>query len=284
MMDREFLIGVELTPRTITAGLVDLSGKIVKKISVPTELSKGKKRVIDNIASAVNKVKKNQILGVGVSVPGIINREKGIVIDSILPGWNGLFMKKMLEDVLHVPVFVENEGKCFALAEYKCGAFRKTENTIGVLFNEGISTGLIIDGKLAKGCSYAAGCISHSIVDSKKGRLEDYASPASIEKLFKQRTRKSKPISEIVISNDKAAKDVLKIAGTHFGNTMSYLVNALNPEIIIVGGPLAKSEYFISAAETALTNKSNDICGKKVKIIPSKLNDSAILGAASIVI
>jgi len=251
---------------------------------MPSEISKGKKRVIDNIASAVNKVKKNMIIGVGVSVPGIVNREKGIIIDSALPGWNGLFMKKMLEDVLHVPVFIENEGKCFTLAEYKCGAFRKIDNTIGVLFNDSISTGLIIDGKLAKGCTYAAGCVSHSIVDSKKGRLEDYASPASIEKMFKVKTRKSKSIGEIVISGDKAAKDVLKIAGTHFGNTMSYLVNALNPELIIIGGPLSKSEHFLAAAEAALLNKSNEICGKKVKIIPSKLNDSAILGAASIVV
>ena len=86
------------------------------------------------------------------------------------------------------------------------------------------------------------------------------------------------------MENDKVAKDILKTAGIHFGVTMSHLVNALNPELIIVGGPLSKSEFFLEAAESTLQNKSNDICGKRVKIIPSKLNDSAILGAASIVI
>jgi glucokinase len=283
-VDREFLIGVEVNSREIVVGLVDLSGKIAKKLTIPAEISKGKKKVVDNIAATINKIKKNKILGVGVSLPGIVNREKGIVIDSPFPGWSGLPLKKLIEDQVHVPVFIENEGRCFALAEYKCGPFRKTENAIGVLFNDTISTGLIIDGKLAKGCYYAAGCVSHSIVDNKNGRLEDYASPASIEKLFKAKTKKSRSINEIVAMNDKAAKDIIRTAGTQFGITLSHLVNALNPELIIVGGPLARSDLFLETAESALQNRSNDICGKRVKLIPSKLNDSAILGAASIVI
>ncbi len=284
-MDREFLIGVELNSKSITAGLVDLSGKIVKKISLPSEISKGKKKVIENIASAINRIKKNKILGVGLSVPGIVNREKGIVISSPFPGWSNFCLKKLLEDEVHCPVFVENEGKCFALAEYKCGVFKRTENAIGVLFNDSISSGLIIDGKLAKGCSYAAGCLNYSIVDNRQGTLEDYAAPAAIEKLFKARTRKAKPIAEIVsLDNDKIAKEILKNAGEYFGISMSHLVNALNPELIIVGGPMAKSEHFMTAAESSLLSNTSDMCGKRVKLIGSKLNDSAILGAASIVI
>ncbi len=283
-MDREFLIGVEVTSKTITAGLVDLSGKIVKKISLQTELSKGKKRVIDNISSAINKIKKNKILGVGVSLPGVVNREKGMVIDSPFPGWSGLTLKKLLEDQVHTPVFIENEGRCFALAEYKCGTFKRTENAIGVLFNESISSGLIIDGKLTKGSACAAGCLSHSIVDNKKGKLEDVASPSSIERLFKEKTKKAKQISEIVtMDKDKNAREILSAAGTQFGATMAHLVNALNPELIIVGGVLARSETFMEATQRAVLSKSNEICGKRVKLIGSKLNDSAILGAASIV-
>jgi predicted NBD/HSP70 family sugar kinase len=282
-MDREFLIGVEVNSKEIVAGLVDLSGKIVKKMILPSEISKGKKRTIDNIATAINRIKKNKILGVGVSVPGIVNREKGIILDSPFPGWNNLVLKKLLEDQVHCPVFIENEGKCFALAEYKCGMFKKTENAIGILFNDFISSGLIIDGKLAKGCTYAAGGISHSLVN-EKGKLEDYASPTSIERIFKIKTKKTKSINEIVTLNDKATKDILKTAGMHFGTTMSHLVNALNPELIIVGGPLARSEYFMESAESTIATKSSEICGKRVKLISSKLNDSAILGAASIVI
>lgn len=284
-MDREFLIGVELNSKTITAGLVDLSGKIVKKLSLPSEISKGKKKVIDNIASAINRIKKNKILGAGISVPGIVNREKGVVIESPFPGWNGLMLKKLVEDQVHVPVFIENEGKCFTIAEYKCGVFRKVENTIGVLFNENISSGLIIDGKLAKGCYSAAGNLGHSVVDSKNGRLQDYASPGVIEKMFKAKAKKSKSINDIVaMENDKRAKDALKNAGVHFGISMAHLVNALNPELIVVGGALAKSELFIESAENTLMNKTSELCGRRVKIVASKLNDAPLLGAASIVI
>jgi len=282
-MDKEFLIGVEVTSKTINTGLVDLSGKIVKRFSIPTEMSKGKRKVVDNICVAINKVKKSKVIGVGVSVPGMVNRDKGVVITSPFPGWNNLSLKRMIEEQLRVPVYVENEGKCFTIAEYKCGAFRKTENTIGVLFNNTISSGIIIDGRLAKGTSSAAGSLSFSIIDNKKGNLEDYASPAAIERQFKAKTRKAKPISEIINLDNKASKDVLKNAGIYFGITMAHLVNALNPELIIVGGALAKSEQFIEAAEKSIQMKAHELCSKRVKIIGSKLNDSAILGAASIV-
>ncbi|HME87023.1 MAG TPA: ROK family protein, partial [Candidatus Nanoarchaeia archaeon] len=163
-MDREFLIGVEVNSKTITAGLVDLGGKIVKRVILPTELSKGKAKTVENIALAINRVKKNKILGVGVSLPGIINREKGIVVESPFPGWNGIMLKKSIEDAVKIPVFIENEGRCFAIAEYKCGIFKKTDNSISVLFNDRISAGIMIDGKLAKGAFFAAGLVSHSVV------------------------------------------------------------------------------------------------------------------------
>jgi predicted NBD/HSP70 family sugar kinase len=67
--------------------------------------------------------------------------------------------------------------------------FKKIENTINVLFNDGVSSGLIIDGKLAKGCYCAAGSLHQTIVDSKQGKLEDYAAPSSIEKLYKQKQK-----------------------------------------------------------------------------------------------
>lgn len=284
-MDREFLIGVDINSKTITVGLVDLSGKIVKKMSIPSEISKGKKKVIDNIANAVNRIKKNKILGVGISVPGIVNREKGIVLESPFAGWENLALKKAVEDLVQCPVFIESEGRCFTIAEYKCGTFRKIDNSIGVYFNDHISTGIMIDGKLAKGFGCAAGCVNHSVVDSKKTKLEEIASIAAIEKDFRAKTRKAKPINDIVASEtEKSAKEVLRTAGIHFGTAMSHVVNVLNPEMIIVGGPLGRSEEFISAAESTIQNKSNEICGKRVKIVGSKMNDSTLLGAASIII
>ena len=86
------------------------------------------------------------------------------------------------------------------------------------------------------------------------------------------------------MENDKAAKEILKTAGIHFGTSMSHLVTALNPELVIVGGPLARSEPFLAAAESTLLAKSSELSRKSVKLIGSKMNDSAILGAASIII
>ena len=93
MMDREYLVGVDITPERIDAGLVDLNGKVVKRITVPTEAKRGKKKVIENISFAVKRIYKNRVLGVGIAIPGMVNKEKGVVLDAELPGWKNINLK-----------------------------------------------------------------------------------------------------------------------------------------------------------------------------------------------
>ena len=148
-MEKEYLIGVDLGGTKIEAGLVDLNGKVVKKIVMPTEASKGKAQVIQNIVFCVNKLRKDTILGVGVGIPGPTDFRRGVAMNPPnLPGWKEVPLKKILEEKLHLNVAVENDAKCFALAEYKCGYEKKVQNLVGITVGTGIGSGIIINGKL----------------------------------------------------------------------------------------------------------------------------------------
>jgi len=292
-MDREYLIGVDLGGTKIEAGLVDLNGKVVKKIIIPTEAAKGKQRVIDNIVYAVNKLRKDIIIGVGVGIPGPTDYRRGIAINPPnLPGWKEVPLKRILEEKLHLNVAVENDAKCFALAEYKCGYEKKVQNLVGVTVGTGIGSGIIINGKLYRGYMDSAGEIGHmKIVDDgikcgcgNHGCLEQYASGKAIERMFFEATRKKLPADEIaqLIKVNAKARQVIEKAAMYLGRGLANVAVTLSPEVIVVDGGVAQIKNFVKLAEKEALNHMK-ILPKKVPIVESKTEDAGILGAAGIV-
>lgn len=292
-MDKEYLIGVDLGGTKIEAGLVDLNGKVVKKIVMPTEANKGKAQVIQNIVFCVNKLRKDTILGVGIGIPGPTDYRRGIAINPPnLPGWKEVPLKKILEEKLHLPVAVENDAKCFAMAEYKCGYEKKVQNLVGITVGTGIGSGIIINGKLYRGSSDSAGEIGHMkmVDDGAKcgcgniGCLEQHASGRAIERMFFEMTKKklsAEEIAELSKTNPKARK-AIETAAMYLGRGLANVAVTLSPEIIVVDGGVAKIKNFVMMAEKEALNHMK-ILPRKVPIIHSKTEDAGILGAASIV-
>ncbi|MBW3022567.1 ROK family protein [Candidatus Woesearchaeota archaeon] len=292
-MEREDLIGVDLGGTKIEAGLVDLNGKVIKKLIMPTEANKGKAKVIENIVYAVNKLKRDRILGVGVGIPGPTDYRRGIAINPPnLPGWNEVPLKKILEEKLKLTVAVENDAKCFAIAEYKCGYEKKVSSLVGVTVGTGVGAGIIINGKLYRGASDSAGEIGHmTIVENGvkcscggKGCLEMYASGRAIERMYYEKTKKKLSAEQIadLMKKNKKAREVIDIAAQYLGIGLANLILAVNPEIVVVDGSIALIKGFVAKAEKE-AQKHMKIVPKPVKIEHSKTEEAGILGAASIV-
>jgi glucokinase len=83
-----------------------------------------------------NKLRKDVVLGVGIGIPGPTDFRRGIAINPPnLPGWKDVPLKRILEEKLRLNVAVENDAKCFALAEYKCGYEKKVQNLVGETYS-----------------------------------------------------------------------------------------------------------------------------------------------------
>ncbi len=293
LIEREFLIGVEVNNSTITAGLVDLNGKVVKKIVLPTEIKKGKKKVMDNILAAINKTKKEQIIGVGIGIPGIIDKKKGVVVTSIIPGFNNLPLKQMIFDLVHIPIYLDTHANCLVLAEHRNTYARKIKSIVCLDLSETVSGGIILNGKIHHGNNDLAGNFGHMLVSEKGvrchcnniGCLETYTSSTAITANYKRLSKKSKSISEIaeLAKKDKKAKAIMHDAAKYVSIGLANIMNMINPEVIVLNGKVSKMEGFIDMVKKELEKRIDEHTIRRTSIVVSDLEDAGILGASSII-
>src|SRR3989339_1856954 len=187
-------IGVDLGGTKIAAALVSETGKIITDVNIPTEASKGKKHVLGVISKAIDHLLRTSakpVKAIGLGVPGPILYEKGVVIGPPnLPGWKQVNLKQVLGKKFKLPVYVDNDANCAALAEARFGAGIGRKHFIYITVSTGIGGGIIINGELYRGANGSAGEFGHMIIDSHGftcgcgdvGCLEALASGTAIKK------------------------------------------------------------------------------------------------------
>lgn len=289
-MEREYLIGIDMGGSEINAGLVDLNGKVMKKLTIPIDVKATKAKIVDSIVFAINKLKKDKILGVGIAVAGAVDTRRGIAVaPPNLPGWKNIPLKKIVEDKAKLPVSIDNDANCFAIAEYKIGFAKKTQNLVGVLVNTGIGSGIVLNGKL---CKDAAGELGHTIIDGKEkcvcgnsGCLETAAAGWAIEKKVKKTLNKKSITMEEIAQLSKTNKRVKKViadAAASLGIGIANMALLLNPDIVSIGGSVGQIKGFAEAVERE-AQKRMKVLDHKLQIVRAKTEDYGILGASSIV-
>lgn len=152
---------------------------------------------IKNIISAVEKLGAND--AIGISCGGPLDSKRGVIMSPPnLPGWDNIEIVKMLEERFKMPVSIQNDANACALAEWKYGAGRGTENMIFLTFGTGLGAGLILDGRLYAGTNDMAGEVGHIRISDygpvgygKAGSFEGFCSGGGIAEIGEDgRTRK----------------------------------------------------------------------------------------------
>jgi predicted NBD/HSP70 family sugar kinase len=246
----------------------------------------------------------NKIFGIGIDMPGLIDSQKGInytIKDESLQN-----VKKRIQEKFNKLVCIDNDARMQAFGEYIFGKAKDKNNAIVINWNWGIGLGMILDGKIYKGTTGFAGEISHiKMVDNgslcicgKTGCLETIASSHALLKyanegiennVTTQLTNNTKDNSEKLTVEDiiSAAKlgdefsiSILSKIGMDLGKGLSYIIQLLNPEIIVLSGRLAKANQFIL---TPIQQSLNKYCIEKIssnsEIVISELSEkSGLLG------
>jgi glucokinase len=287
------IIGVDLGGTKIAAALAYTTGKVITDLTLPTEAQKGKKQVIQNLIKAIHtlaKGNKAKISCIGVGVPGPILYEKGIVIEPPnLPGWKKVNLKKILEKEFNVPIHLDNDANCAALAEAKFGAGKRARHFIYMTISTGIGGGIIIDRKLYRGAIGAAGEFGHMKIDSKGytcgcgnvGCLEALASGTAI----KRRSGMDAIAVELAArQGDKEAMKVINTTAHYLAIGIANLVNIFNPEMVILGGGVSKMrELLLHPIRKEFKKYALTLTAKNVKIVRASLgSESGMLGAVAL--
>ena len=248
IISKKYKIGVDVGGTNIKVALVDKSGSIVYSDTVPTRAEMGYEYTISNIIKAIkdlmkeSKASKDMIEGIGFGFPGQIDCDNGIVrLAPNIPGWVDIPIAQIVSKEFDIPVKVDNDVRCAALAELNYGAGKGAKNLICITVGTGIGSGLIINGKLVRGASNAAGELGHIKLQmdngpicgcGDRGCLEAFASGPAIVAMAEEYIKGGKStkyrelanpditpyiVAEAAKQGDVVAKRIFETIGTYIG-------------------------------------------------------------------
>ncbi|MGD2205228.1 MAG: ROK family protein [Anaerolineae bacterium] len=311
-----YTIGMDLGGTKILAAVVDEAGRILAEEKTKTEPKQGPdaiiERMIETVRQAVqaSKVDWQDVLGMGVGVPGPLDPKAGIVLHAPnLPGWEDVPLGTRLSKALGLSVFLENDVNLGTLGEHTLGAGQGTQDMVGIFVGTGVGGGLILDGKLRGGYRRAAAEIGHMIVLAdgpvcgcgKRGCLEALASRTAIardielgiaagrQSLIPQLVKKKGRLTSSVLAKalrqgDALVAEVMARAQWYLGLLTASIVNLIDPEMVVFGGGVVEAlgeEFLAPLRMTARQYFIQQTDADKVQIVAAELGDHAgVLGAA----
>ena len=310
--------------RPYTAG-VDLGGtKIFSLVALPdgreagsdtraTQGIQGPQAVISRMADSVRAAlaaagaTEAGLAAVAVAAPGPIDHDKGLVRNPPnLPGWDEVPLVRMLEDILGVPVALENDANAAALGEHAFGAGSDFRHMLFVTVSSGIGGGIILASRLYRGATGAAGEVGHMVLDEdgpvcgcgKRGCLEALASGTAIAAraaalgkegaspaLARLVSRGAEPtaadVERAALGGDAVARGVIEEAGRYLGLGLVNLVHVYNPHGIVVGGGVSRmGDLILEPARQVVRQRCFPLSQEGLRIVAGVLGDRAgALGA-----
>ena len=266
---KKYSVGIDIGGTTVKLGLFNLNGDLLHKWEIETRKIESGKYILSDIAESINNIlsekniDKNEVIGVGVGVPGPV-KDDGYVIGCVNLGWPVFNVSKELENILKLPVKVANDANIAAVGEMFKGGGQGYKNMVMVTLGTGVGGGVIINGKVLAGSNGAGGEIGHITVNphekiscncGRKGCLEQYASATGIVRLANEILEQENCDSKLRKIENITAKDIfdfakeddelsLKIVDKFsqiLGRALVNIACVCNPEAFVIGGGVSKA-------------------------------------------
>ncbi|MCL1630381.1 ROK family glucokinase [Sporolactobacillus sp. CPB3-1] len=308
-------IGVDLGGTTIKMALINEEGKMIDKWVIATNTIDNGKHIASEISKSILKkirqfgLETSSVHGVGVGAPGFINLDTGFIYQAVNIGWKDYPFKAELEQLLGLPVIVDNDANMAALGEMWLGAGQGTRNLICVTLGTGVGAGIICDGKILHGVSGMAGEIGHITVIprdgaacncGKTGCLETVSSATGIRRMALDaldyidsesilRTMfetkgdiTAEDVFDCAERQDPLSSTVTEKAAYYLGYALGALAVTVNPEKIVIGGGVSHAgDALVKPLKKYFRHFSLPKIADSCSIDLAKLgNDAGVFGAA----
>lgn len=269
-MSKNILAGVDIGGTKTAIVLSAEPPAILHRIEFPTEAARGPEAALNRIcdsfdeALARHRLTPSDLKAIGVSCGSPLDPVAGIILaPPNLPTWTNVPIKSILTSRFGAECFVENDANAGALAENRFGAGQGTRNMVFLTMGTGLGAGLILNGRLYRGTTFAAGEIGHvrltrtgPIGFHKAGSAEGWASGGGMALAAKDAIRKALSRGESTLlatpngaaslsardiwnaaqSGDAVALRIVRSTGKRLGEALAILIDLFNPECIVVGG------------------------------------------------
>ena len=286
-------IGIDLGGTKIEAILLDENLNVLERTRIPTLQEKGYKSIISSIASLVDsiKTKSTDSFTIGISAPGAISKQTGLIKNSNTQCLIGMPLQEDLEKALNQKITIDNDANCFTIAEATLGVAKQYDVVFGVIMGTGVGGGIAINGNVHKGRTYIAGEWGHHTLRidgnkcycGKSGCVETYISGPALEKRWTELTGKTESLPSIVENIDKFPKgqewknEFLE----NFAIGLANVIDILDPDVIVLGGGVSNIPFLYDEGRDRVYEKVfSDLV--ETPIIKNQLGDSAGVFGASL--
>lgn len=277
-MEKKAIIGVALGGKKLLSGKV-LNGNLIKSNSYTINNRGTEEEVLSEVINSISTVFDKDVAGIGIGVPSLVDVVQGIVYKvQKIPAWREVHLKEILENRFGVPVYVNNDANCFAVGEKYFGQAKNYENLVGLILGSGVGAGIIFKGHLYSGTNCGAG--EYGSIPYRDHDFEYYCSESYFEEKY---GLKYDILLKRAARKDKIALAVFEQYGFDLGNLIKVILFTSDPEIIILGGIISKAfPYFEKVMWERVRTFTYKQSIKKLKIVPTKQQDIAVLGAAAL--
>ncbi|WP_394201468.1 ROK family protein [Shewanella waksmanii] len=231
------------------------------------------------IINCIDKFFDENTQAIAIGVPCIVNTEQGIIYDAVnIPAWREFGLKQVLEQHYQRPVYINNDVNCFTAGEHRYGAGKAYQDIIGLCLGTGVGSGFIINNRLHEGHNCSAGEVGE--VSYKDATIDDYASGRFFDRYI---GTKGATLAEQARQGDAEAQAAFEQFGQHVAYAISQLLLILDPQVIVLGGSVAKSfDLFSHSVWQSLASFPYQKVIKNLQIVTATEPNSALLGAAQL--
>jgi predicted NBD/HSP70 family sugar kinase/DNA-binding XRE family transcriptional regulator len=293
-----YSIGIDIGVNYILGVLTDLQGNIVteKNVSIRRlgfqDVLKNVNEIIDHLIATVPPCRYG-VVGIGIGVPGIVDKEGQVLLAPNL-GWEKVLLKQHLEEMYHLPIIIENEANAGAYGEKRFGAGQEYGNILYISAGIGIGVGLILGNELYQGSNGFSGEAGHMMIEmagrkcscGREGCWEAYASEHALIESAQDHFNKEISLEELIsmaANDDETVHQLFTQTGKYIGYGISSLINILNPEQVIIGNRLSVAQpYLMKGLESAIQQQGLQFHQQNLHITFSKLSIySSALGVSA---
>lgn len=294
-------IGIDFEASQIAATLVNFSQRVIEQKTTQIAATDSVPDVVGKIETTIASLAENRrLLGIGVGVPGVVDRDRGLALHyEHIPGWDNVPLVDSLADRFQVPVYLENNIRAMALAEQWFGLAKGIHNFVCIGIRSGIGAGVVVNDQLHSGHDGLAGEIGSWPVQSPDasgkghGRATTLETIASVQAILNELNETPEhqrvTLDEMMLraqQQDPLVGDALKRAAGSVGKVIAQMSVLLNPELIILAGPLAQlTEAFVDPLRAAVDCLSPLLHTKVPRIEASQFGKfGGTLGAAALAV
>ena len=310
-MPAECVIGVDLGGSKLLAGAVDAEFGVHHRVTRDVA-GADTGTLLEDVAGAVLEVREahgSEVAAVGFGIPCLIDSANGIAASSVHLPIEGIAFADVMTERLGLPAFVDNDANLAMLAEHRHGAARGARHAAMLTLGTGIGGGLVIDGQLYRGSQGAAAELGHTVVWAEgpscgpgcpnRGCLEAVASGSALvrealraadehpdsklgQAIASGRELSGPLVTELAHDGDEAAIEVLSGIGRWLGIGIANLINALNPDVVVIGGGvIAAGELLLAPARAEAQARALRLPVEHAQIVAAHFGaESGMLGAA----